>query len=524
MLWLVEAVAYDDDAAAEVTYRWASGGGFTTRPDDSPANTVYDARLIDPGNWEQHLFKSRTTRGRSETALGVITVNNADGALDGLWSMGWGRSVRILMGPDTATELADFALIATHTSVGVERTRTTLRISLKDRQAEVADKPMNATKYAGDNALPDGVEGVEEDLKGRPKPRVFGEVEEVPLPMVNTSKLTLQITDARPQAVSITSVKDQAASPEITAGTSQASISALQAATVTASEYDYYTGSTSDGGFIRLGSSPNGVITATLVEGTNDAARTVAQIVRRILTGPGGLTDSDLDLDSFTALDTANSAVVGLWTGTDDMTVGDALDTLCASVGAFWTVDADGKFAVGRLDAPAPLESVATLTDEDILQDGFELVVPSDTERGIPTYRVIVEYGRIHHVFSDADMAGSVSQADRSRLKQEYRRTDPDDDAAVLLKHPLSKELVITTQLRTLAAAEAERDRLAGLYGVEREIAVVPVSADTGAGIGLNETVTLESTRFGWSSGKDFRLIGRIHEYARARVTLIFWG
>lgn len=522
MLWLVEAVAYDDVEAAEVTYRWASGGGFTTRPDDSPANAVYDARLIDPGNWEQHLFKPRTTRGRSETALGVITVNNADGALDGLWSMGWGRSVRILMGPDTATELADFTLIATHTSVGVERTRTTLRILLKDRQADVADKPMNATKYAGDNALPAGVEGVEGDLKGRSKPRLYGECEALPVPLVNTSKLAYQISDMRVQAITVQAIDDQGVA--ITAGTTHASLSALMAATVTAGQYDAYLGSTSDGAYVRLGSAPNGIVTADATEGTNDAARTVAQIVRRILTGPGGLTDSDLDLDSFTALDTANSAVVGLWTGTDDMTVGDALDTLCASVGAFWTVDADGKFAVGRLDAPAPLESVATLTDEDILQDGFELVVPSDTERGIPTYRVIVEYGRIHHVFSDADMAGSVSQADRARLKQEYRRTDPDDDAAVLLKHPLSKELVITTQLRTLAAAETERDRLAGLYGVEREIAVVPVSADTGAGIGINETVTLESARFGWASGKDFRLIGRIHEYARARVTLIFWG
>jgi len=67
-------------------------------------------------------------------------------------------------------------------------------ITLRDRALDL-QVPWQANKYAGDNTLPDGVEGVAGDLKGKPKPRCLGVVKNVPAPCVNTSKPIYQVND-----------------------------------------------------------------------------------------------------------------------------------------------------------------------------------------------------------------------------------------------------------------------------------------------------------------------------------------
>ncbi|PWC54375.1 hypothetical protein TSA6c_00480 [Azospirillum sp. TSA6c] len=526
MQYLIEATAYDSDAGAEVVHRWSSAG-FTTRPDDTPANTVYEPRVIDPGNWEAHLFSGYQTRGRSDSAAGAVEINNADGALDALWSQGWGRPIRILVGPDTAADLSDFTLIQTNTSVGVERVgRTRLRILMQDKQSLIADRVMNDNKFLGTNSGATGVEGLPEDLKGKPKPRLYGECASLPVPQANSSAVVHQISDSRVSAITVQAVNDRGVA--ITAGTTYGSLSSLLSSSPTAGTYNAYLGSSSDGAYIKFGSSPAGAVTVNATEGTNASDRTVAQCVKRILKGPGLLTDSDLDLSSFTSLDAANSSIVGYWSGIDDDTVGNAVDALCASIGAFWRVKEDGTISVGRLEAPDPGSSVLTLSDGDggeILTDGFELQPSADTDHGTPPWRILVDYARNFYVFNDADFAGAVTdQTTRNRLKQEYARTAPAESATLRSKHPLSKEFVATTLLRSASAAATERDRLAALYQTEREIVVCPLSVTVAYQVALNNTVTLQSDRFGWSAGKSFRVIGRIHEYATSKITLILWG
>lgn len=529
MQYLIEATAYDSDAGAEVVHRWSSAG-FTTRADDTPANTIYEGRIIDPGNWEAHLFSGYQTRGRSESAAGAVEINNADGALDALWSQGWGRPIRILVGPDTATYLSDFTLIQTNTSVAVERVgRARIRILMQDKQSLIAERVMNDAKYAGTNSGPTGLEGLAADIKGRPKPRLYGECVSLPVPQVNSSSLVYQISDSRVQAITVQAVDVQGNA--ITPGTTYTGaggLASLLASTPSGGTYNAYLGSTTDGAYIKLGTAPSGVLTVAATEGDAAGDRTVAQCVKRILKGPGLLSDGDLDLSSFTALDGDNSAIVGYWSGIDDDTVGNAVDALCASVGSFWRIKEDGTIAVGRLEAPDPGASVLTVSDGDggeILTEGFELQPSADTDHGTPPWRVLVDYGRNFYVFSDADFAGAVTdQTTRNRLKQEYARTDPAENSALRTKHPLSKEFVATTLLRSASAAATERDRLASLYQTEREVVVCPLSVTIAYQVALNDTITVESERFGWSSGKAFRVIGRIHEYAASKVTLILWG
>lgn len=518
MKYLVHAQSHDGTSV--VDHYWSTGG-FNTKPTDTPANTEYQGRIIDPGNWEAHLFQARRTRGRSETTAGVIELNNADGALNGLWNHGWGRKVEIYSAPDSAKTLAEYTLLATHTSTGAERIgRTRVRILIQDKMAIVADKAMNANKFLGTNSGPSGAEGLATDLKGKPKPTLWGEASALPVPQVNEPKLLYQVSDTHAQSISVSAISDSGAS--LTFDVSQANLTALVAATVPSTKYDISLGGASEGAYFRLGSTPSGIVVVTATEGNTAADRTVAQIIKRILKGPGGLSDSDLDLTSFTALDTATSWVVGYWTGPDEEKVGDVIDALCQSINAFWYVKPDGKIAVGKFKVPTLGESVASLTQEDILQDGFEIGYPGDFDNGTPPWRITVEYARNFYVFSEADFAGTVTQAVRQPLLQEYLKTDPADNNTLKTKHPLSTEFVAQTLLRTATDAAAFRAELVSLYGTERELATIPVPFEVGSSIDLNEVVDLTDDHFEWSS-TPFRVIGRIHEYARNRIVLICW-
>lgn len=82
-------------------------------------------------------------------------------------------------------------LVATMQNIEAETDKLTIK--LRDRQAEM-NNPLQPTKYAGTNALPAGLEGVD-DIKGKPKPVCLGRVLNVPAVLVNTSKLIYQVND-----------------------------------------------------------------------------------------------------------------------------------------------------------------------------------------------------------------------------------------------------------------------------------------------------------------------------------------
>ena len=139
--------------------------------------------------------------------------------------------------------------------------------------------------------LPDGVEGVEDDLKGKPKPRCYGECLNVSPPWVNTSKLIFQVHDGLIE--DIVTVYDKGVA--LTKGDPIGSLATLLTTTPTAGEWDYYLGSASDGAYFRLGSSPAGLITAD-VKGDKFGGTyrtTVADMIKTIAERDGGLTQFD---------------------------------------------------------------------------------------------------------------------------------------------------------------------------------------------------------------------------------------
>ena len=510
---------------------WTIGGtttlrysthGFTTKPAETPANTHFEAVVSIPGNFERNMFRPGTTGGRSEVGYGALVLENRDGRLDPLLEYGFdGRQLLLRRGLDTAAYPAGFTTLLSGTLEQPEFSWGQVTFRIRDRLAEVADKPMQTVKYLGDNSLPAGVEGTTYDLIGKPKPWLFGVVSNISPPLVNTSQLIYQLSHR--QIARVDYVKDRFM--YLTAGTARASIAALEAGTPAAGTYDWYLGSASDGAYVKLGSVPSGSVTVDATQGAAAANRTVAQLVKKILTDLAGVAGGDIDTTSFDALDTANSAVVGVWVDVVETRVGDVLDELCQSVGGYWTVNSSGKFSAGRLEAPSG-SPVETYEKYLVIEEGeaaVERLATNDPGRGLPVYRVNLGWGKNYTLMTDGELAGWITNGYIEVYKKEYR-TNTATDAAVQVKHLLAPELTVNTLIVAEADAITEASRLLTLYKTRRDLLRVRLPADRVGALNLGDVVRLKLPRFGWAAGKDFRVLGMTDNLETNIKILTLWG
>ncbi len=200
-LYLAELVVYDPGLPGTKTLYYATQG-FTTQPSETPANTFYDGRIAQAIAVRRDAFAPGTTMGRSQVSVGDLVLNNADGGLDGLLAYGTdGRAITIRRGQPGAAYPSGFTTIFAGTMGQIaEGDEKTLNIPLRDRMLSLL-LPLQSTKYAGNNALPAGLEGVAGDLQGKPKPVCLGSVKNVSAPCVNTSKLIYQAHDGALQGI-----------------------------------------------------------------------------------------------------------------------------------------------------------------------------------------------------------------------------------------------------------------------------------------------------------------------------------
>lgn len=517
---LVEIQAATDAAGTTTTLRAATGKGHVTRTGETPAKVIYEPRLITPGNFERHIFGSGRTFGQSEVGFGVIELNNADGALDAWINYGFdNRTLTIRRGPKRGAYPADFPVVFQGTMEQIEFTHRRVRIKMRDPLASVADLPMQTTLYAGTNSGATGHEGTATDLKGKKKPKLYGVVKNIGVPCVNVPKLAFQVSDAQINSLDNVYAKGST----ITRGTAHASLAALWAAAVAGGTFDYYLGSGSDGAYFRLGTTPTGTVTCDATEGANAAARTAAQIAKRILTGPGGAAASTALNNSVTALDTANSAEVGFWTGIEDYKVGIVLDAVLSTVGGYWLSDRAGDYIFGRLEVPSGTP-VQTIESWLLLDRGepIERLSSSDPGVGIPAWRVNIEYQRCWTVQGATDTVdGGVARL--VFTEQEWRLAVA-SDATVKTKHPLAPEMTFQCLFDTEAAASAEASRRLTMYSTRRDYIRIAVPSDQIEGIDLADVISLKVARYSWNAGKLLRVMGIVEDYARNVSILECWG
>ena len=506
---LVEINGVLGDSDTNATF-YFSDAPFVTGPADDPAHEAFIPALLDPGTIGINLFSDGRTSGGTRLEVGEIVIANADGAFDAWTGYGFdGREIVVRWAAAAAAYPSGFATVFRGTMESVEATWDKVTIRLRDKQF-VLSRPVLTTTYAGDNALPDGLEGTADDLKGKVKPRVYGVVANITPTFVNTSKLTHQVSDGA--VADITAVYDQGLS--LTKGADYATSALLQAAAPAAGSYITCFAE----GYFRLGSSPAGEITADVTQGAAASDRTVAQILKQLALA-ADIPSPDINAADVTALDTANSAVVGIYLSGQE-TFAEAMDQIAASVGAFYYFDSAGALRMGRLTAPSGT-AVSTFHDYDTL-NGFERYPAHDN--GIPVWSVTVNHTR-NWTVQTSDIAGAVTAARRAYLGLETR-SEIATDPSVINKHILAGALVVDTLLTSAADAATEAARLLALYGVHRDLFDVPVPFDMlqASPCYLTDVVDLDITRFSLAPGTSFRMIGIRFELAARQAILSLWG
>ena len=497
-------------ASGLVETSYASSKGFTGLPGDTPAEQHFPGRLKQAGLLRREVFDDRTTGGAGRNTAGESLLVNIDGHYDALIEHGFdGRAVVIRYGQIGSAYPAAWTTVFTGTlqQALIDTKAVTLR--LRDKQALLADKPISTSTYAGNNALPDGVEGTPADLKEKRKPRLWGSAKNFAAPCVNTSKLVYQISDG---AIVTASAYDKRVA--LTRGSDYTSLADLLANAPAAGNFRVWLA----GGLIRLGSKPL-QLTCDASEGATSADRCPAAIMQRIATGPGGLASGDIAAADVATLASAAPGECGLWCGGDE-TVGAVLTRFANSCGAWWGIDALGSLRMRQLAAPSG-SAVLTLTQRNVVS--LEPIAANDDGKGLPPYRTEVSYGLNHTV--QAEVAGSVSAADAAWAALQWRSASA-TDATIRTKHPLAPVRQVESLYINEASAQAEAGRQQALHGAGRlwlSLAIRLRPADLAA-LDIGVELRLEHPRLGLASGRNFIVMGLLPDLARNRAELILWG
>lgn len=482
-----------------------------------------DSRITQVGNFERHALGVRRVTGSPVIDYGVIQLDSSDGGLDELVLHGTdGQEVLIQRGADTELVLSNYATYFKGTVGAAPYANGNISLHIRNRQAEIADLPLPTEKYAGDNALPAGVEGVADDIGGSYKPVWLGLCENVPAPLVNTSRHIFQLSSN--DAVAVTGTEPTAiydSAVEITATKVQKMVWAdFIGATGPSGELWWYAGA--EGWFIRLEAAAAGTVTVTAQEG---GLATTAQLVKRILVGRG-ISSGSIAGDA--ALDTANPETVGYWSGLNGVTIGEALGDILEGIVGTWTDDRSGTFTLARLEVPA--ETPDHIFYEDQLNreggEGFRIVATEEPGSPVPVSEVTVLYRKAWHTQTGDELDVNAPETRKAFVSKEYRRA-VNNNSIVLVKHVTAPPHEHRSLFTNKTDADTAATRLVGLFGKRRFVVEIDLSTEDAATVLLFQTISIPIGRFDFDT-RNFRVIGIIDvldtQTTASKTTLILWG
>lgn len=514
-IWLVELTGYTDVATSTV-YRFCAGAdGYITQATDTPASVWYEPCVIDAGVLKRDMFDAGQSGARANprarVGYGSITLANIDGHLDTVFDNAAisfrERQVRILrVQPAAAYSTAEVILVA---AIGqIEHTGGQVVVGIKDRSYEL-DSQHITTTYAGNNALPAGVEGVA-DLAGKPKPLIYGKVFQIAPPCVNTSKLIYQVSTAAIQ--SLTAYDGGVA---LTAGAAYSSQVDMETTAPSAGQVRVWAA----GGMFRLGSSPAYRITADVVADSS-ANSTAAQIIKRMALDRG-IASGDISAADVAALDVLNPAVCGIYVDSTATTL-DLMDQIARSVGAWYTFSRLGVLRMARFDVPSG--TAAAVVAEWNCTEVARVANGED----VPTTSVALKYARYYERQTRDGLAGAVSDAAAADFAQEWR-TSLYTGTLSPNPHKRTQSAERETLLTAKADADAEAARLYGITSVSRRthlLSGVYLDSATLSGLDIGAVIELRWSRWGFDPvvGSLRRVIGVTYDYAAQRCDLTVWG
>jgi len=512
-IYLVEIDAYDPASASVKTLRFCSGQPYISGPTESPANTAYLPRVIQAGRMRRDCWKAGTTGGETDVSYGVTELNNADGSLDYMDAYSYdGRNFVVKVGRSTAPLAAFEVVYAVTMNRHPQFSNTRITINPRGWEEQFA-RPVTTRTYAGNNTLPDGIEG-DANLTGKNKPYTIGAIYMMEPVLVNTSRLIYQYDDPAahwsgrtgPPLAAI--VMDKGVPLSI--GSGYVSQSDMESNAPAPGEVRIW----SPGGMFRLGSSPAGKITIQTSPGW---AVTMNDLVTDLVRGPGNVA-SLLDLPvEFSA---SSISYLGITAGQQD-TIASMLDEITASHLCWWGFDRLGQFKVRQLVNPSLYPAAVTFTEDQIIS--IEKTDSDDVQ--IPVWKIAVNYRENYAPLGDSDCAGSVAVVDRRDFATEWRTVER-SDPSVLAAHLLSPVMTLNGLHFRPDGAYAEANAALNLYKVKRDRLKVRVALtpENVALLDLGTIVKIVYPRWAYSTGKCMLVTSIEPDPATGRIDLDLWG
>jgi hypothetical protein len=407
-----------------------------------------------------------------ERATGIETVESATASasggasaasnlficLSGLPLLGIIDELRIWQGARTEGEWRDTRsreLSSTEAALASLKLYCRFNASSGTTVTDSSPSPANGTVTGSNFVWVPSLQGGA-DLAGRVLPDAFGYVEDAD-PVLVYEPTRIYQCHSRQSGGSFTVSEGGATIP---AGTAYTDLLAFLRATSTAATVD--TLNCTDGTYIRLGSNPAKPVSVTFQGDATGAGyvSTAADIVRRVITTRGmtPLADpTDLDTDSYAALNGANSAVLGRYY-TQEVTILEVARHFLESVGAVgWFGRTTRKHRVRRFGGVngAPIK---TLTERQIISIEPLDVAPLAWEE-------VLTYRRNYSVLSvDQMAAGTISTARQAFLSEAARKVTR-TNRANQVRSKYARSDSVETVLSTEADAIAETLRRLALFG-----------------------------------------------------------
>lgn len=475
---------------------------------DKP-NTEYENRVALPIAMTRTMPIQPEEPRRGQRQAGFLELINTDGALDNAlqnYAID-GREISVFYGP-YMEPFDQFQIIAQLLGVRWEGGRERLRAVVRDRSYTL-DKPVQETFYLGTGGAEGGAE-----LEGKPKPLVYGEVLNISITLIDATNLVYQVHDGAID--SVVNIYDRGLSltldTAVGTGGDVANYAALIAASPAAGNYITSVAE----GLIRLASSPAGLVTAD-IKGDDTGSvyvDTIGGICQRVMSDRASLASAWINGATWDALP---SYSVGIYISPNDATTSEQLiDFLTGSIGASWGPSRAGVIRAYQPVLPETQPTDLYLGEEDII-DMVPLSPPN------PRWRQAVGYEKNWTIQRGEDLAGSVTDARRQFLKDEYR-FESSTDLQIRTRHAesLNPPLLAGGLVASADAATVAADQMA-LHSLDRAEYEVHLKR-IGFLADLAHVTNIIFGRFSLQSGKNFLVTSIKEDGERDRIILKVWG
>lgn len=492
-------------STGQITLLFADQHWIGEPSDADKPNTFYEGRMTVPLVLERQMPLLPEEERRVQRQFGLIEIANGDGYMDNLvQSLAVdGRQARVLFGPHMGA-YADFTVIADVVATGWEADDLAVQIGLRDRSYNL-DLPLQINLYDGTG----GAEGNDE-IEGKPKPLLYGRCRNVTPILIDPANLIYQVHDGAFHALD--AVYDRGAA--LTDSEDDAAdFAALVLLSVSAGEF----ATCLAGGYFKLGSSPDGLVTADVRgDADPDYADTLDVIALRLLTDRAGLANRYINTASFAGA-AALGGEMGIYFSSGELpTAAEALNSLLGSVGGWWGAARDGKVRAGRLTAPE-------LRSPNMYLNQFDILDLSPEPAPVPRWRQKVGGQKNWTVQRGEDIAASVTDERRQFLAEEYRVAVSASNT-IRVRHLQALDAdPLPGLFEDIDDAQALAVDLLALFSPDRKIYRLTLKRQ-GYALDLQKVVRITWPRLGLQNGKNFAVIGIREDADKDETQILCWG